>query len=339
MKKSDLGKVNQRVIAKKAQVTQATVSLALRNSLLISKEIRNKIQTLAKRLGYQVNPVVSELMAHLRHSKESNFKASIAYLYPRYYGPKTQLGGYIEGAISRAHALGYKIDPYCLEKESWGFAKLKKILYSRGIRGVLISPSQDELKMAKLVRPLISSFPIVLVGFHSQIIPVSYVSSDHHSGMMQSLRELEKLGHKRIGFVANPHFDRKREGRSTSAYLGYYQLYSKHSALPILEWDTLDTSLLRKWVQDYRPDAIICGDGQLEEVLKKMGCTPFPTLSTPTWNESQQNSHWSGIDQHPEQMGSSAVELLLQQIHHPDYERSFQARGILVEGHWVPQKK
>lgn len=59
-----------RTVARVAGVSVATASLALRNSPLIAPETREKVLRCAARLGYRVNPLISELMGALRHRQK-----------------------------------------------------------------------------------------------------------------------------------------------------------------------------------------------------------------------------------------------------------------------------
>lgn len=61
---------NLRTVARAAGVSAATASLALRHDPLIAAETRERVQRCATRLGYRVNPLVSELMGSLRNRRK-----------------------------------------------------------------------------------------------------------------------------------------------------------------------------------------------------------------------------------------------------------------------------
>src|SRR4051812_49177178 len=73
-------RVTMRAIAEQAGVTHATVSMALRNHPLISAKTRQKIQRIARNLGYRPDPEVAKLMRHLRLKHKPKFKSTIAAL-------------------------------------------------------------------------------------------------------------------------------------------------------------------------------------------------------------------------------------------------------------------
>lgn len=61
---------NLRAVARAAGVSVATASMALRDDPLVAAATRAKVQSSAARLGYRINPLVSELMGALRHRKK-----------------------------------------------------------------------------------------------------------------------------------------------------------------------------------------------------------------------------------------------------------------------------
>lgn len=72
--------VTQRDIARKLGVSNATVSLALRDSSEVGLERRLEIQALAEKMGYRPNPVAAALFHQKRNLNYSEINASIAWL-------------------------------------------------------------------------------------------------------------------------------------------------------------------------------------------------------------------------------------------------------------------
>jgi LacI family transcriptional regulator len=58
---------NIKDVAKRAEVSPATVSLALNNSELVNKETQKKIKMIAEEMGYKPNPYAQKLV--LKRSK------------------------------------------------------------------------------------------------------------------------------------------------------------------------------------------------------------------------------------------------------------------------------
>ena len=60
-----------RDLAREAGVSAATASLALRNDPRLRKDTCDKVQQVAKRLGYHPNALVSQLLAQNQHFRMS----------------------------------------------------------------------------------------------------------------------------------------------------------------------------------------------------------------------------------------------------------------------------
>jgi LacI family transcriptional regulator len=112
---------NLRTVAHSAGVSLATASLALRGSPLIAEATRAKVRSSAEKLGYHVNPLISELMGSLRqrerrqritmseiaaHAGVSRAKVSLVLRHPTRGSPA--LAARVSAAITK---LGYSRDP------------------------------------------------------------------------------------------------------------------------------------------------------------------------------------------------------------------------------------
>lgn len=112
---------NLRAVARAAGVSLATASLALRDDPSIAAKTRLKVRESAARLGYRVNPLISELMGGLRHRRRrqdvtmaeiaaragvSRAKVSLVLRHPTRGSP--DLAARVSAAITE---LGYHRDP------------------------------------------------------------------------------------------------------------------------------------------------------------------------------------------------------------------------------------
>src|SRR6202453_1900722 len=70
-----------KTLAKMAGVSNATVSLALRNHPRIRPQERARIQRIATEAGYKPNPLVSHLFAQLRLSKTAAYQSTLGLVY------------------------------------------------------------------------------------------------------------------------------------------------------------------------------------------------------------------------------------------------------------------
>ena len=107
---------NQREIARFLQVSQATVSMALRGDRSISLEIRRKVQKTAAQMGYHSNAYVNVLMSRIRSGKRLSDKGVIAMLVDATSKQDWHLIEsyrlFHQGVIHRSSELGFEIETF-----------------------------------------------------------------------------------------------------------------------------------------------------------------------------------------------------------------------------------
>ena len=182
-------KVTIRQIAKQLGVHHTTVSRALRNSPRISENMRQRIKSLAIKLGYRPNLVASGLSTR----KTFNVGLIVADISTTFF---SQVARGVEDTMRRA---GYNVficntdDKIEDEKFHWD------ALISRGVDGIIISPAN--LKPRYLQKLLGAGVPIVFIDRCLPSLRASYVITDHFSGGYQMTKYLLSLGHRRIAYV------------------------------------------------------------------------------------------------------------------------------------------
>src|SRR5262249_38940411 len=72
--------ITQREVARRARVSQATVSLALRNHPSLPKKTRERVRALASSLGYRPDPALVALSRYRQKLRTPTFHGSIAFL-------------------------------------------------------------------------------------------------------------------------------------------------------------------------------------------------------------------------------------------------------------------
>ncbi|MDX2109751.1 MAG: LacI family DNA-binding transcriptional regulator [Verrucomicrobiota bacterium] len=125
-------------LAKELKVTEATVSLALRNHPRISPETRQQVQALAAKLGYIVNPAFSR-RGSTRMGKRGRPIMPLALILQR--NPSYSHGSEAyQIEIKRIAAnFGYVVTLHLLKKDECA-RRLGDILKNRGVEAVLCGP-------------------------------------------------------------------------------------------------------------------------------------------------------------------------------------------------------
>lgn len=133
--------VTQKDVARACSVHPSTVCLALKNSPAIPEPTRAKIQTFARRLGYQPNASASNLAALRSLARKPAASLPIAWINQESTHDFWRDGGpprvQWHHACAQASAAGYHLDDFWLHEPGMTVARLAGILFSRGITGVL----------------------------------------------------------------------------------------------------------------------------------------------------------------------------------------------------------
>lgn len=187
-------KITIKDIAREAGVSVAAVSLVLnQKDCRIAEATKERIIEVAKKYNYTVNQQARSLV-----TKKSNV---IGLIIPD-----------IENIFFSS--LSKKIEEYCRKK---GYAimivnsdenpkediELLHLLVSRGVDGILYTPSNGYGEEYEKIKEYLNSLPIpyVLVDRYLDDIDCNKVYIDNINGSLQAISMLVKSGHKKIGCI------------------------------------------------------------------------------------------------------------------------------------------
>lgn len=330
--------VTQRDIAKALGVSNATISLALRDSPRIAEARRREIQAMAEQMGYRPNPAAVTLSYNKRTSRTIPIHASLAWLNlwpnPEDLRKNSFFGDYWQGARTCAEKFGYRLEEFALAETS--APHIEKILTARGIDALLLSNQHYR-------------FPIDLQGFRwerfravrtsSQPLEpaLHLVTADQSANAMLAIDRIRAKGYQRVGFIAFAQTPGDRIWRFESGYLTVQQELPEADRLPVYRLEASDADSragLGKWMKQHRPDAVLTFHGEAREVLESLGYRApddigLAALSMP---ECQIEA---GIDQNAVEIGRCAVLQLLSLVHDNDCGIPENMRETLIKGRWV----
>ena len=144
-----------RELARSLGLSHTTVSDALRNNPRVRKKTRERVLDAAEKAGYRYNPLAGALMSEMRRSGAATFHGVLAVVdlenAEKRIGPAVRFHSKVyEGAKDKANELGFKTEVFVLGDESLSISRLDDILNSRGIRGLLVLPSQETPDISSL---------------------------------------------------------------------------------------------------------------------------------------------------------------------------------------------
>ncbi len=178
-----------RDIAERVGVSEATVSMALRNRSEISKARRNEIQALAKKMNYRPN----RMAQGLARGKTKTLGLIIGTLQQEVAQQKAV---YMDAIASKA---GYKLFISYSKAEYERTLQLAEELIACGVDGLFIAGNNINETNGRDKAGLNFGVPTVFID---SIMPMGFrfnrVVHDKSTGVEQAIDELCKLGHRNI---------------------------------------------------------------------------------------------------------------------------------------------
>lgn len=240
----------------------------------------------------------------------------------------------ISGAISRIQSHGYCPEPFFINPGEDVERSLSRILWSRGIRGVIITPLEQPQHQFKLEW---HRFCAVAIG-HSLKEPLLHRAVSHQfQTITEATDQLLQLGYRRIG-CCMPGYSDSRTNYTYRA--GYYAMRSKYGAkaiLPLNMHDDHKPDVFYKWFERTKPDVIL-GLGAHAHViipwLNKIGLNCPQNVGYATVHLTTFDGSISGIKQNSAQVGAAAVDLLVSTMRHNETGIPMIAQNVMINGTW-----
>lgn len=323
-----------RTLAERLGVTKTTISLALRDHPSISQATRDRVKQLAKELNYRPDPALAAIAATRWSSGSLDRHVVIAFLCHNRPDGEFPHPRYLKGAQERASELGYKLETFFVDEYPSAKAA-SRVLYSRGIRGILVSPVWD-LKYAWTADMEWEKFTAVCCGIGWVRPPLHTVTKDVFGTTRLVWEIAAEAGFKRIGGAINCHRplvedDWLRFGAS-SASIGLLGL-NNDSPIPLLSTQVEDERALMEWYERYKPDLIIGFNFYTGQVLEKNGVripedVEFLSLIT------QPGSKWSGIDHCYEHIARISIDVLHDEMRDNRWGLPDLPNLVVVDAEW-----
>lgn len=325
-------------IADQAGVARSTVSKALRNSKEIPPETRAQIQKTAVAMGYQPDPVVSNLMQQLRHIRNRKYMEPLAFIscFPNSgdLEKKNTYFSYLRGAEQRGVELGYQIQHLWFGSVNWNGKRLNQVLESRGIRGVLLAPAPGihvhlDIDWDK--------YCIVCFGYSLREPACYRVTSHHYHNLLRMLRSLDEYGYRRIclSLPSGPIGESRINYNYSAALHVYHQHISPENRIPILRQFPLVPEDTRQFIEEHRVDVLVSMDYNDIDLLKQAGLNVPRDVGVAFYNASHRQSPTiPGIDELPQVVGATAVDLVAEQLYENKLGIPSNRKVVLIEGRW-----
>lgn len=324
-------------IAKRAGVSRAAVSYALRNHPKIPPETRAHIQAVARVLGYRPNPRVAGLMAHIRRGRARPFGERIAFVWVHTSRDEARRSSFLravlKGARDRAEQGGYALEEFWTSDPGMTDTRLQKIIRARGIVGVVLSPVTTAETTVTLDWDW-SAFAAAVIGNVTWSPELHHAGHHHYLGMRMCMTELAKLGCVRPAALVDEATHERAKRAWEGAFLAHHADPANARSLWAV-WRKGEKADFASWLRWTKPDALIVhltellGMTAVRATARELGL-PIVTLS---WQDEARGI--GGVDQRHERVAAHAVDLVISQLNLNELGPPDLPRIMLFTGSWV----
>jgi LacI family transcriptional regulator len=242
-------------VARAAGVGKTTVSLALRDHPKITLATRQRVKAVAEKLGYRPDPALAQIAAHRWRTREHPSDFVLAFITtPHPWAHNETVPELRVAAMEHGTRLGYHVEHF-RQEDYPGPKPLARVLFHRGIRGVIVGQILDER--------FVQEFPwesFTSVGCHVGYVrpPVNVVIPDFHHGVARAWSEAVAAGYRRIGVALLQEMQAVDLFDKVSAALFCQSRQTPEVAqIPVRHFPMDDQQEFQKWLEEYQPDVVL----------------------------------------------------------------------------------
>ena len=330
-------RVTQKDIAQAADLSIAAVSMALKGNRALPQSTINRVKQIADRLGYVPDPALSALAAHRNQTRPRSAFSIVALVNhdidDEDWKNTPSAQALLTAANERAKELGYNIQSFNTASENLSSNRLSQILHTRGIRGLLLSPSAK----VSTDSDLWEKFTAVSILEEQPLSTLHYVATHQNNDMALCWSKLLESGRRRIGLA----IDHRIAGENVTQWEAAH-FFGRHShcipqedEVPSLKLDETGTSEnLRQWLRTYRPEAIITNKPGLWTKLQTLGYSLPNDMAYVSLNTEDDAPHISGIKRESKILGRLAIDSLNALLQRNQSGPNPTSVGSLVNSAW-----
>ncbi len=260
-------KVRMADIAKKLDISVVSVSKALAGKEGVSEEMREKILTLAKEMGYV--PLRTKSVKDYTPDISGNIGILVA---DRFFADSTFYSNLYRQILMRCNDVGFSALLEIVPPEAEKKCTMPAVIQGKKVDGIIFMGEIDRDYLFAVSK---SGLPYMLLDFYDDGIDADAVTSDNVAGGYRLTRYLIENGRKKIGFVGSIYATSSIMDR----FMGYMKALLKHGIDSKKSWIIEDRGENGLFIPiqfpDEMPDAFICSCDEvaynLVEQLKQSG--------------------------------------------------------------------
>jgi LacI family transcriptional regulator len=269
------------------EVHPSTVSLALRNSPRVSQKVREKIQVIARRIGYRRDPLLDAFNQHrlkivpqraARHIAAISDFSSMAELMasPSHASARA-------GAIEAAARLHCQLDFFFCGNGQPHPRRLDAVLEARGLRALLIFAVKADATTLDFTWARTCS---VAVDSMQLTLPFYRVTPDFREATRLLWRRAWTQGCQRIAILRSDSIHPATEDRAVAGFLLEQLRHPSATPIPVftLVPDCVGKKTFTAWLHNHRPQTILHSSALTSSLAalldgEAVRCVAFDALS------------------------------------------------------------
>jgi LacI family transcriptional regulator len=256
-------------IARRARISQSTVSRALSNHPALPEATCKRVQKIARQLGYAPNPLVSSVFSAMRRRQNRTSLGTLAFLSSHAtrdgWKKVATYRDFFLGAQARATKQGFGLETHWATEPGITGPRLGDILQARGIAGVIVSSRGSREDFPALPW---DKFALVRLGVSQNKLPFHCVVNHQFNTARLVAGELAARGYVRIGLAVTAWQNEVVDQGWLGGFLAWQQSQPAARRVPVKIFPESFNKPLMDWFRRSRPDAIIAVNPDVIDVLR-----------------------------------------------------------------------
>ena len=333
-----MARVTLKMIAKEAEASIATVSMALRGQGKLAESNVSRIQEIANKLGYRPDPILASLASRRFRTGQQSTGLPLAILeFPAQKSHPGTVSQYRLDLYKHAERLGYSPHVYSVQ-EMDRYHDFTRVLFHRGTVGAIITgqPSNDLFDNEQRWQ----SYALVQCGRYRSTLPIHTVRPNIFQAIQLSFEKAYTRGYRRIGFAIGHHPEMMEDdlARLGAATAHIDQNLSENQRIPPFFGAIDDNESIMGWVKKHRPDVIISFSVALWYFLENAGIRcpeDMGFISLHLDQRVQDQTVFAGLNQARSKVAEQTILLVDQMVRHNERGIPDAPKHILIPSSWV----
>ncbi len=309
-------------VAAAAGVHQTSVSLALRNHPSLPGRTRERIQRIAREMGYRPDRIVSGLAADRREQSTPGNEPTIAYIMDLRgpaeleRSPPRQL--FLRHARERAAELGYRVEVFYYAPGYYHSKSLDRTLRARNIEGLILGAFWDRQTDLELTWERFSVIKIETLPFN---LLFDVVQNNQFQVTRLAMEALQERGFRRVGMAVGEHDEAHTRNLFSAGYYVGQTHYAPEDRVPILVFEgkdlAKDADVVAEWIRRERVEVVVSNWPELDPVIAQANEVLGGAVRMVHLDLGLEDRRHAGVRQNHELVGRYAVEQVagLMRIH------------------------